>query len=233
VDAVPVGVLRLRKHCSSVRSQTPDRRALSDQGAPYRSLLPTMPHRDPCPKHRNPVGPSGKSSALKKGNERDDRQKHRNNDNPQTAVLARSLSILKDMWKRHTEAARAAHWRADRWARHNGWREIPVDLYLYVLFADEECRASRLLCLAGVNPDAIKTLASFPPQGEPVSDDEKISIAPQLEEMIRRSYDIAVKELGSPKIGTEHILLALVERKLWAESSLLSGIDFRSYLNSI
>jgi ATP-dependent Clp protease ATP-binding subunit ClpA len=137
------------------------------------------------------------------------------------------------MWERLTLAARNAHWRTDAWARHNGWSEIPADVYAYVLLEDEECRATSLLRLAGVDSARFKKLATIPPSADPIPKEDPISISPAAEELVLRSYAIAIYELGSKMVGTEHILLALVEQKSWAESRLLSGINLRSYLGRL
>lgn len=167
---------------------------------------------------------------------------------PDTAVVVRYKGIdhrfnrgpiIPFMWSSHTEAAKAAYWRADRLARERGADGITSELLMMSLLADQECVAYRILVKSGVDLEQLRAMTEVEVvpdfkkfiRAQVFRDQYNIALSTESRQIIQRSTVIALDELGSDVIGTEHLLLALAENPKW--STMLDGATLRDQIKQM
>jgi ATP-dependent Clp protease ATP-binding subunit ClpA len=116
------------------------------------------------------------------------------------------------MFDRFTERARTVVARARDGARARGHGVIEAAHVALVLFDDPKAHASTTLAMLGFDPAiAAESLADLlPPSGEPLAADRQLAFAPGAKDLLEGTLEAAAS-LGSRYVGTEHVLLALLE----------------------
>ena len=111
---------------------------------------------------------------------------------------------------RFTPRARNVVVAAQIKAHDAGNREITPDHLLLALFTDQGSLAGRLLSAQGVDPDAVAAAVTLPARGEEVP--ALIPFNGAAKKVLELTFRQALR-LGHNYIGTEHILLALLEQE--------------------
>lgn len=123
---------------------------------------------------------------------------------------------------RFTPRAKAAIVVAQDAARDAGNQQItPGHLVLGVL-GDGDALATRLLLAQGVQPDAVRAHVELPP-----SSGEKLELVP-FDAHAKKALELTFREalrLGHNYIGTEHLLLALLESEDAGGPLRRAGVD--------
>ena len=116
------------------------------------------------------------------------------------------------MTDRFTEQAETALGKAEKLARELGHTYIGSEHLLLALADDELCCASLILKKNGINKEKI---SSFIKEYSGTGVKSKLSskdLTPRARKILECSYDNAMQH-GGGTIGTEHILLALIEER--------------------
>ena len=123
---------------------------------------------------------------------------------------------------RFTPRARAAVVAAQETAQGARNAEITPEHLILGLLGDGDSLAVRLLQAQGVEPDALRTAVELPPAAG-----EKLPLVP-FSAAARKALELTFREalrLGHNYVGTEHMLLALLESEDGAGPLHHAGID--------
>jgi hypothetical protein len=124
---------------------------------------------------------------------------------------------------RFTDRARIVVLKAQNVARDRGDREVTGLHVILGLLAEWNGLAGRAIEAGGVTGDAVASAvqAELPPGGEPVASHVPFSAG------LKKVHELIVREslrLGHNYVGTEHILLGLLEAEDEPGARLLSGL---------
>ena len=114
--------------------------------------------------------------------------------------------------------------RSVRVAEEMGHTYIGSEHVLIALSEDETCCASVLLRKIKITPEKIKSAVKEMSGVGAVSALTSKDTTPRCRRILESSYKIA-KKYSSDKIGTEHILLALLEERESVASKILTKIE--------
>lgn len=109
---------------------------------------------------------------------------------------------------RFTPRAKAAVVAAQDAARDGGNQQIAPEHLILGVLGDADALATRLLLAQGVAPDAVRANIELPPTGG-----ERLELVP-FNAQAKKALELTFREalrLGHNYIGTEHMLLALLE----------------------
>jgi ATP-dependent Clp protease ATP-binding subunit ClpA len=123
---------------------------------------------------------------------------------------------------RFTPRARSAVVAAQNEAHQAGNLEITPDHLLLGLLADPEALATRLLKAQDVDPEAVRSVITLPERS-----DDVLQLIP-FSGPAKKALELTFREtlrLGHNYIGTEHILLALLEREDGEGPLHSAGVD--------
>ena len=123
---------------------------------------------------------------------------------------------------RFTPRARSAVVAAQNEAQEAGNTEITQDHLLLGLLADSEALATLLIKAQGVDPDALRAGVTLPERGEDVP--QLIPFNGSAKKVLELTFREALR-LGHNYIGTEHILLAMLEQEDGDGPLHRAGID--------
>ncbi len=124
---------------------------------------------------------------------------------------------------RFTDRAKVVVLKAQNDARNRGHHEV-TSLHLVLgLLTEWEGLAGRAIEAAGVTKDAVAnaTVAALPPAGEPIAYHVPFSAG------LKKVHELIVREalrLGHNYVGTEHILLGLLEARDEPGAQVLTGL---------
>lgn len=115
------------------------------------------------------------------------------------------------MFDRFTERARTVVTRARDAARSRGHAVIEVPHVAVVLFDDDKAHASTTLATLGLDiRGAVSVDDLLPPPADPLPADRTVSFDPAARSLLEGTL-AAAASFGSRYVGTEHLLLALLE----------------------
>jgi hypothetical protein len=123
---------------------------------------------------------------------------------------------------RFTPRARSAVVAAQNQAHEAGNVEINPDHLLLGLFTDPEALSTVLVTAQGVDPDALRTAVTLPERSKDVP--ALVPFSGPARKVLELTFREALR-LGHNYIGTEHILLALLEQEDGDGPLHRAGID--------
>lgn len=128
------------------------------------------------------------------------------------------------MSNRFTEKAERALNNAIKHAENLGHTYIGSEHILLSLASEEQSTASLILLKNGISHSVLlETIKNYAGTGEKTALSPK-DMTPRARQVVEQSYKITIR-FGSKKIGTEHILLAILEEKNTVAQKILSLKD--------
>ena len=130
------------------------------------------------------------------------------------------------MWVRFTQKAREATFAAVDEAKQHGMAYVGTEHVLLGIIKDNESVACRLLGELGVSAGALRDAITHELSQGDGSDDTDMQLTPRAKRVMDLAYE-AARELDHKYIGTEHLLLGLLDvgsgLAFWTLSGL--GVD--------